>query len=327
MGARLRAILVLFAILAAGVVTVALTLDVVDRFGSKRERIVVGSKAFTESIILGELVSQWLERGGVPVERRFDLGATNISFAAIQSGAVDLYAEYTGTGLIAILHHPPIADRSRVFDTVRSEFSKRYGITWLAPLGFNNSYALAMPMDLAEKMKIKSISDLKAHPELRVGFASEFFARDDGWPGLQKAYDLHFKNEPSSMDAGLMYKAIGNHQLDVVSVYSTDGRIETQHLLVLEDDRQFFPPYEAAVMVREAVLAKHARAAELLRALKDSISDAEMRRMNAEVDFGSQSPAQAAARFLAEEGAKLDAAAAKAGTANVTGAPASSATP
>lgn len=325
MRARLKAVLVLFAIVAAGIATVALALDVVDRLAAKRERIVVGSKAFTESIILGELISQWLSRGGVPVERRFDLGATNISFAAIQSGAVDLYAEYTGTGLIAILHHPPIVNRSRVFETVREEFSKRYGITWLAPLGFNNSYALAMPSELAAKMKIKTISDLKAHPELRIGFASEFFARDDGWPGLQKAYDLNFQHEPSSMDAGLMYKAIANRQLDVVSVYSTDGRIETQHLLVLDDDRQFFPPYEAAVMIREAVLTKNAHAAELLRALKDSISDTEMRRMNAEVDFGNKSPAEAAARFLAEEGAKLEAAAAKASTANVTSPPASSA--
>jgi osmoprotectant transport system substrate-binding protein len=310
--ARLKAVLVLVIILAAGAGAVAGALTVVDRMGGKRDRIVVGSKAFTESIILGEIVSQWLEQNGVPVERRFNLGATNISFQAIRTGAVDLYAEYTGTGLIAILHHAPMADRSRVFETVRAEFEKDYGIRWLAPLGFNNSYALAMPSGLASKLGITKISDLLAHPELRAGFASEFFAREDGWPGLQKAYDLHFRSQPSSMEAGLMYQAAANQQLDVVSVYSTDGRIQTQHLLVLEDDREFFPPYEAAIMARADALVKNPRVEALLSRLRGSISDDEMRRMNAEVDFGSRSVADVARTFLAEEAlaSKADASAA-----------------
>lgn len=297
--ARIKAILVLAAILAAAVVTVGGALAFVERLGSKHDRVVVGSKAFTESIILGEILSQWLEQNGVPVERRFNLGATNIAFAAMRGGAVDLYAEYTGTGLIAILHHPPMQDRSRVFEAVNTEFEREYGIVWLPPLGFDNTYALAMPSALAARLGITKVSDLIAHPELRVGFASEFFAREDGWPGLQKAYGLRFRSEPSSMDAGLMYQAAAGNQLDVISVYSTDGRIETQRLLVLEDDRGFFPPYEAAVMVRADALARTPRLRALLEALQGTISDDQMRRMNAEVDFGSRSAADVAHAFLA----------------------------
>jgi glycine betaine/choline ABC-type transport system substrate-binding protein len=302
---RVRAVLVLFAIVAFGVGTLTGALALIGKLGEGKGGVVVGSKAFTESIIIGEIVAQWLERSNVPVERHFNLGATNISFEAVRSGAIDMYPEYTGTGLMAILKHEPITDRAQVLETVRAEFKKRYDIVWLDPLGFNNTYALAMPEALAKRLGITKVSDLLRHTDLRAGFASEFLARNDGWPGLSRAYGLKFKVEPSSMEAGLMYQAAASGQVDVISAYSTDGRIDTQHLLVLEDDRDFFPPYEAAIMIRQSTLDKRPGLEATLHALAGIISEAEMRRMNADVDFGSRSAGDVARTFLSKHEAEL----------------------
>jgi glycine betaine/choline ABC-type transport system substrate-binding protein len=303
---KVRAVLVLFAIVGFGILTLAGAMTLIDALGGKRDRVVVGSKAFTESIILAEIISQWLERGGIPVDRHFNLGATNISFQAIRSGAVDLYPEYTGTGLIAILHHEPMQDREAVLGAVRDEFVKEYDITWLDPLGFNNTYALAMPEKLAASLGVTKVSDLLHHTDLRAGFASEFLARDDGWTGLSRKYNLRFQKEPGSMEAGLMYQAAANGQIDVISAYSTDGRIETQHLRVLDDDRGFFPPYEAVIMVRRETLKRRPKLEPMLHALKGMIGDDEMRRMNAEVDFGSRSVAEVATACLARHASQLE---------------------
>ena len=302
---RARAVVVLFAIIGFGLATLSGALALIGRVGAGSGGVIVGSKAFTESIILGEIIAQWLEGGSIPVERHFNLGATNISFEAIRSGAIELYPEYTGTGLMAILKHEPVADRTKVIDTVRTEFDTRYAITWLEPLGFNNTYALAMPEALAKRLGITKVSDLLSHRDLRAGFASEFLARNDGWSGLSKAYGLTFQHEPSSMDAGLMYQAAASGQVDVISAYSTDGRIETQHLVVLEDDRGFFPPYEAAIMIRRDTLQKRPEVERRLHALAGIISEAEMRRMNADVDFGSRSAASVATDFLAQHQGEL----------------------
>lgn len=302
---RLRAVLVLFAIVGFGVLTLAGALTLVDRLGEGRDRVVVGSKAFTESIILAEIVSQWLERSGIEVERHFNLGATNICFEAIRGGAVDLYPEYTGTGLMAILHLEPADDRAGVLATVRREFEERYDITWLEPLGFDNTYALAMPEALATSRGITKVSDLLTHTDLRAGFASEFLARVDGWPGMSRKYGLTFDKEPSSMEAGLMYQAAASGQIDVISAYSTDGRIETLGLVVLEDDRGFFPPYEAVLMVRREALAERPELRAALDALAGLIDDDEMRQMNAEVDFGNRTVAEVSRAFLAAHEAEL----------------------
>lgn len=296
--ARLRAIAILLGILAFGTAAVAGALALVDRMAGRRERLVIGSKAFTESIILAEISAQWLERSGMPVDRRFYLGATNISFEAIRSGAVDLYPEYTGTGLIAILEHPPMAQRDQVLPMVRSEFARRYGIEWIVPFGFDNNYALAMPEDLAQKLHIEKISDLLAHTDLRAGFASEFFAREDGWPGLMRAYGLQFDTPARSMEAGLMYQAAASGQIDVISAYSTDGRIDANRLRVLVDDRGFFPPYEAMIMARSDALARNPRARAVLEELAGTIDEKAMRRMNAAVDFGGRSAEDVAREFL-----------------------------
>jgi len=265
----------------------------------RRDRVVIGSKAFTESIILAEITAEWLESNGVPVDRRFYLGATNITFEAIRSGAIDVYPEYTGTGLLAILQHAPMEDRAEVLATVRQAFLSAHQIEWMVPFGFDNTYALAIPEHIAGRERIESISDLLQHTRLRAGFASEFLAREDGWPGLERKYGLHFQSPPSSLEAGLMYRAAAQGQLDVVSAYSTDGRVETSHLRVLRDDRNFFPPYEAMLLVRSSALARRPVLRGLLERLSGTIDETKMRRMNADVDSGTRSVEEVARGFVA----------------------------
>jgi osmoprotectant transport system substrate-binding protein len=305
MSDKVKAVGVLFAIVAAGIVLLAGAMATVDRIAGDHDRVVMGSKAFTESIILSEIASQWLEEGGVPVERRFNLGATNICFEALHSGAIDLYPEYTGTGLMAILHHPVVEDPAEALATVRTAFQKDYDLEWLDPLGFDNNYALAVPEKLSQDLGITKISDLLRHTNLRAGFASEFLARDDGWPGLEQKYDLHFDKAPGSMEAGLMYRAAASGQIDVISAYSTDGRIKTQNLKVLDDDRHFFPPYQAVFVARRSMLRKDPRVPALLGELAGVIHDDAMRSMNADVDFGSRSAPDVAREFLATVRPKL----------------------
>lgn len=302
---RLHAILVLFAIVGAGVLLLAGTITVVDRLRGGHDHVVIGSKAMTESIILSEIAAQWLEEGGVTVERRFNLGATNICFEAVNSGAIDFYPEYTGTGLMAILHEPVVVDPGEALEKVRAEFESRFALTWLEPLGVNNTYALAVPARVAAARGLRTISDLLRHTDLRAGFASEFLARDDGWPGLERRYGLHFQEEPRSMEAGLMYQAASSGQIDVISAYSTDGRIKTQNLVVLEDDRHFFPPYQAVVVVRQETLARDPRVGQLLGELTGIVGDDAMQTMNAEVDFGQRSAADVARAFLNEARPRL----------------------
>jgi glycine betaine/choline ABC-type transport system substrate-binding protein len=296
---KLRAILVLLGIIAFGGATLAGALALIDATQGRRDRVVIGSKAFTESIILAEITAEWLESNGVPVDRRFYLGATNITFEAIRSGAIDVYPEYTGTGLLAILQHAPMEDRAAVLTTVREAFRSVHQLEWMVPFGFDNTYALAIPEHIAEKQKIESISDLLHHTDLRAGFASEFLAREDGWPGLERKYALHFQTPPSSLEAGLMYQAAAQGQLDVVSAYSTDGRVETSHLRVLRDDRAFFPPYEAMLLVRSSALERRPALRGLLERLSGTIAEKRMRRMNADVDSGARSVEEVARDFLA----------------------------
>lgn len=295
---RLRAIAVLMAILLFGAAALGGVLALLDRRSSSGDMVIIGSKLDTEGILLAEILSQRLEQSGLRVDRRFPLGGTKIVFEAARSGAIDLYPEYTGTGLMAILEHPPMTDPAAVLKVVREQFAARHDLVWLDPFGFNNTYALAMPQSLAERLGVRRISDLARHPELRAGFAPEFLARPDGWPGLREKYGLRFGDGPGTMDAGLMYQAAADGQVDVISAYSTDGRIDTLHLLVLEDDRRFFPPYEAAVLVRRDALARHPRLGEVLATLGGRIPEADIRKMNAQIDAGTKSAAEVAAEFL-----------------------------
>ncbi len=257
----------------------------------------VGSKNFTEQVILGEIAAQALEAEGVRVERKLDLGGTFVCHEALAAGKLDLYPEYTGTAFTAVLKKEPIGDPARVREGVASEYARRWNLTWLQPLGFENTFALVMRGDAARRLGIAKISDLARHPELTPGFGYEFVERADGWSGLAAAYGLAFAARPREMDLGLLYSALAQGRVDVVAGNSTDGLIAAMDLSVLEDDRRYFPPYEAAFVVRADAL-EDARVRRALDRLSGAISAGAMRRMNAAVDRDHRSPREVAAEFL-----------------------------
>jgi osmoprotectant transport system substrate-binding protein len=259
--------------------------------------IRVGSKNFTEQVVLGELAARALEAEGLKVERRFDLGGTFLCQRALEAGELDLYPEYTGTAFAAILKEKPIADAARVRARVTEEYARRWRLVWAPPLGFENTFAIVMRGDDARRLGVARISDLAAHPDLRPGFGYEFLERADGYPGLAAAYGLSFRTRPAQMDLGLLYPALAQRKVDVVAGNSTDGPIATMRLAVLEDDRHYFPPYEAAFVVREPVW-RDARVRRALERLSGGISADAMRAMNAAVDGGGRRPSDVAAEFL-----------------------------
>ncbi len=283
---RLRAVLGLFGFVAATWLVFFVLFRLLDLRETQQDRVVIGSKADTEGMLLAEIMAQLIERETkLGVERRPALGGTQVCFQALRAGAIDLYPEYTGTGLVALLEAEAVPDRQRVFETVATEFAKRWDLVWLKPMDFNNTYALAMTRNTAQRLGISTISDLVRHPELRAGFTTEFLARDDGYRGLSRTYGLRFSNEPRGMEAGLMYGAVQSGAVDVVSAYATDGRIEKMKLVVLKDDRQFFPPYQAAALVRRALLERHPELRDALALLSGQLNDSEMRRLNASIDI------------------------------------------
>ncbi|HEX6086844.1 MAG TPA: glycine betaine ABC transporter substrate-binding protein [Thermoanaerobaculia bacterium] len=246
----------------------------------EQKPIVVGSKNFTESVILGELLAQKLEGAGCKVERRLNMGGTFVCDSAIRSGAIDAYVEYSGTALTAILKQPSMNDRARVNAIVQSEYAKR-GLDWSPPLGFNNTFAMIVRKDSG----LRTISDLaKIAATVRPGFGYEFTERPDGWTGLQQAYGLRIATRPRTMDLGLTYKAVANGEVDLIAGNSTDGLIEPLGLVILEDDRRYFPPYDAVVVRRRDLDERCSGASAALDSLRDTIDDAAMRRLNYEVD-------------------------------------------
>ena len=259
--------------------------------------IRVGSKNFTEQVILGELAAQALERGGLKAERKLDLGGTFLCQRALEAGELDLYPEYTGTAFAAILKEKPISDPARVRARVTEEYARRWKLVWAPPLGFENTFALVMRGGDARRLGISRISDLAAHPDLRPGFGYEFLERADGYPGLAAAYGLAFRARPAQMDLGLLYPALAQGKVDVVAGNSTDGPIATMRLAVLEDDRHYFPPYEAAFVVRGAVW-DDPRARSAIETLSGAITADAMRAMNAAVDGAGRRPADVAREFL-----------------------------
>jgi glycine betaine/choline ABC-type transport system substrate-binding protein len=283
---RLYAVGGLFGFVAASAVLFKLVFALVDLgAGNRNNLVIVGSKADTEGMILGAAMAELIEhRTHLRVQLKSALGGTEICFHALSSDAIDVYPEYTGTALMAILDQPAERDPARVFSFVSREFARRYGLVWLPPLRFNNTYTLAMTAGRARALGIQRISDLARHPELRAGFTAEFMSRRDGYPGLEKRYGLHFSTAPRSMEAGLMYGAVSTGQVDVISAYATDGRIDKFGLVALEDDAHFFPPYQAAPLVRAETLARHPEIRAALAPLSGKVDDAEMRRLNAEVD-------------------------------------------
>ena len=252
----------------------------------RRDRIVVGAKNFTESDLLAEIVAQQIERRtGLPVVRKLHLGGTFVCDRAIKAGDIDLYVEYSGTAYTAVLNHPAGPPSDSVNQAVAREYRDRWGLVWLAPFGFNNTFAMAVRAADAERLGLRTISDLaRVAPRWKAGFGYEFLNRADGFPGLSSVYGIRFVAPPTAMDLGLTYRALAEGQVDVIAGNSTDGQLDALHLVALEDDRRYFPPYEAAPVVRAAILERHPDVGRALSELAGKIHDAEMRALNAEAD-------------------------------------------
>lgn len=263
-------------------------------------RIVMGSKNFTEQIILGELLAEHIEaRTGREVERRFNLGGTFICHDALRSGKIDLYVEYTGTALTVVLHEAPSKDREEVYRRVKSGYQEYFGLEVTEPLGFNNSFAMVVRGEDARRLKLQTISDIvPVAPHWRAGFGYEFKERPDGFEELARTYSLRFGEAPRIMELGLLYRALLDHQVDMVAGNVTDGAIAANDLVILQDDRHYFPPYDAVPVVREAALQRVAGLRGALSELREKISADDMRRMNYAVDGEHRDIRQVVADFL-----------------------------
>jgi len=250
------------------------------------DRIVVGSKNFTESFILGELIAQQIERHTkLKVERRFYLAGTYICQQAILSGRIDIYPEYTGTALTAVLKQKASSDRNEVYQQVKHEYETRFGLTLGVPFGFNDTFAMEIRGEDARRLNVKTLSQAAPYaPQWHAGFGYEFMERPDGYRGLAETYGLHFADQPRIMDLGLLARALKDHQIDFAGGNATDGLIPALDLFALADDRHYFPPYEAVPVIRGQLLKEHPEVSHLLSALGNTISDSEMQRMNYEVD-------------------------------------------
>ena len=272
-------------------VTIVLILALVSLFSlscsrSHPDRIVICSKNFTESLILSELLAQQIEgHTKLKVERRFYLAGTYICQQAILSGRIDMYPEYTGTALTAILKQKSSADQQAVYERVKTEYERRFDLTLGPALGFNDTFAIEIRGEDARRFHLKTLSQAAAlAPRWRAGFGYEFMERPDGYQGLAATYGLHFAEQPRVMDLGLLARALHDHQIDLAAGNATDGLIPALDLFVLEDDRHYFPPYEAVPVVREQTIRQHPEISPLLLQLGNKISDPEMRQMNYAVD-------------------------------------------
>ena len=256
--------------------------------------IVVGSKNFTESVLLGELLAQQIEHGtALRVERRLNLGGTFLCHQALRSGKIDLYPEYTGTALTAILKRPVEQDPDKVLETVSLAYREEFAAQWLQPFGFNNTFAVVVRPEDTGPQPLRTISDLAAVSKDRtIGFNFEFLERQDGYPGLVARYGLSFAREPKTMDLGLLYRALRGGQIDVAVGSSTDGLIAAWNLRVLEDDLRYFPPYDAAPVVRIETLERHPKLRDALAQLGDLLSENEMQGLNHEIDGRHRAVAQ-----------------------------------
>src|SRR5256714_275930 len=269
---------------AALALAVAAGLAVAAWRSAARADVVVGSKDFTESVILAELVSQMLEARGLKVERRYDLGG-NITHDSLVAGRIDAYPEYTGTSLMAILKHPPSTDARAVYEQVKREYAERFDVDVGPPLGFEDTFAILVRGDDARRLNLKAISDVTPYaPKWRAGFGQDFMSRKDGYEGFARAYDLQFAERPREMDLSLSYRALADRGVDIIAGNSTDGMIATLGLTQLEDDRHYFPPYEAVFLARRDALSRLPQMREVIQKLAGAISTDEMRRLNYEVD-------------------------------------------
>ena len=270
---------------------------------SHGDRIVVGSKNFTESLILGELIAQQIEaHTSLKVERRFYLAGTYICQQAILAGRIEIYPEYTGTALTAILKQAAGRDRAEVYQRVKSEYERRFDLTLGPAFGFNDTFAMEIRGEDARRLNIQTLSQAAQFaPQWRAGFGYEFMERPDGYRGLAATYGLHFAEQPRVMDLGLLARALKDHQIDLAAGNATDGLIPALDLFALADDRHYFPPYEAVPVIRVQTAQLHPDVARTLAELSGKISDTEMQQMNYAVDGQRRDPQQVVKEFLKQK--------------------------
>jgi osmoprotectant transport system permease protein len=299
--------------ITVGAVTAIVAAIAVGVFLSSREagsessqapgaRVVVGSKDFTESAILGEIVAQMLESRGVAVERNFELGG-NLPHDALLAGKIDIYPEYSGTSYTAILKHSPTTDPRAVYEQVKKEYAEKFKLDVSEPLGFDNTFAILIRGAEARRLKLKTISDAVPYARnWRAGFGQDFMSRADGYPGFVKAYGLKFADQPREMDLSLTYIALSAGKVDLIAGNSTEGRIAALDLFQLEDDRHYFPPYEAIYIVRPDSLLRVPALNEVLEKLAHAISTEEMRQLNYEVDANKRGQVEVVSEWVKKKG-------------------------
>ncbi|MGH4122960.1 MAG: glycine betaine ABC transporter substrate-binding protein [Clostridium sp.] len=272
--------------------------SLVSSLNKGKNTIVIGSKNYNEQIILGNMVASLIEhKTKYKVERKFNLGGTAVIFNAMKSKNLDCYVEYTGTALITILKKASISDPAKAYNVVKEDFAKNYGIELMKPIGFNNAYIMAVNKELAKKNNLKTVSDLaKISPTLNAGFTMEFTNRSDGYPGLQKKYNLNFKSV-KGIDGGLRYTALDKNETQVLDANSTDGLLQKFDLALLKDDKNFFPPYNPVPIVRTDSLKKFPELKGLLLQLEGKVTDEDMQKLNLKADNG-EDPKKVAEDFL-----------------------------
>lgn len=274
---------------------------------SRENRIIIGSKNFSEQLVLGELLAQQIEnKTHLPVERRFYLAGTYICQQAILAGRIDIYPEYTGTALTAVLKEKPEGGKEQVYDRVKTEYSQRFDLAVGPTFGFDDTFAIEIRGDDARRLKLRNISEAAAYaPKWRAGFGYEFMERPDGFKGLVATYGLRFAEQPRIMDLGLLNRALKDRQVDLIAGNATDGLIPALDLFVLEDDRHYFPPYEAVPIVRREVLTRHPEVFAALNELAGKISDNDMRQLNYAVDGEHKDVKEVVREFLGKSSAGI----------------------
>ena len=268
------------------------------------QTIKIGSKNFTEQFIIAEIYAAALENAGFKVERKINLGGTLIAQKAMEAGEIDLYPEYTGTALVAVLKAPVKSDPKEVFDQVKAFYEKTYNITWLKPANINNGYAIIVRPDTSAKYHLKTLADLGAGPskELIMGAGPEFLDRQDGLPGLKAAYGIEFKEFKQFAKLGLRYDALAAKQIDVANGFATDWQIAEQKLVVLDDSKGLFPPYYVAPVIRQQTLTANPKIADVLEKVDAALDNATMRDLNAKVERDKDEPKEVAVAFLRSKG-------------------------
>jgi glycine betaine/choline ABC-type transport system substrate-binding protein len=265
----------------------------------RRGQIRPGSKNFTEQVILGEIVAQHLEhRLRTEVNRKLNLGGTLLAHQAITTGAIDVYPEYTGTALTAVLQLAPVADAGAAFAQVRQEYRRRFRLAWLPPLGFDNSFAMVIRADQARRDGLATLSDAARYPRgWKLGIGYEFLDRPDGLPALKRTYGLKLDGPPTTMDLGLLYRALEQGNVTMVAGSATDGLLSVLDVTVLRDDSRAFPPYQAALVVREEALSSNPKLRDALMELSGKLTERTMQSLNYAVDGKHEAAAEVARSF------------------------------